>query len=165
MNAVFHILFCFMSVFPPLTIEDIQEDISVYRHPDFNMQITGSANWNTLYHPSQSLAFEVINTNNNMQISMWYSKTNTNAESFLKAYANREGYIYSEGPNDTVLNAYTASYLSAATVINKSPSRLFIAAIEGDSGIYIFQVICPEDCYLSHREMMCNILASLRIGI
>ena len=165
MNAIFHILFCFMSILPPLPVEDIQEDISVYRHPDFNMQISGSPNWSTLYHPSENLSFEVINTNNNMQISMWYRETEKNADSFLKEFANMEGYIYSEGPNDTVLNAYSASCLSAVIVINKSPSRLFIAAIEGDSGIYVFQVKCPEDCYLSHREMMCNILASLRIGI
>jgi len=146
-------------------VEDVQEDYSIYKHPEFNMQITGSANWNTLYHPYESRSFEIINTNNNMQISMWFSETEEDPDSFLQNFANREGYIYSEGPNDTLLNEHPASCLRAAFVSNKAPSRLFIAAIQGDSGLFVFEVKCPEDCYLSHREVMCNILSSLRIGI
>lgn len=159
-----NILLSLLCTATPIRLADDQEDIAIFRHPEFSMQISGSSHWSTLYNPSESNSFEVINTNNNMHITMWYSETGVDADSYLREFASKQGYIYTDGPNDTVLNEYSASYLKAASVSNRSPSRLFIAAIRDDSGIFVFQMKCPEDCYLSHHDLICKVLASLRVG-
>ena len=165
MCMVLHIAIYMLNSVLTFQYEAVQDDMVVYKHPEYDMQITASSNWKTYYEVAGTGIYEVVNTNNNMHILMWYCESTSKSKPFLREFANMQGFIYKTGPNDTVLNNYHANYLTAACVTDKIPHRVFLAAIGDNGGYFLIQVKCPEDCYLMHREAMESVLASLRIGI
>jgi len=165
MMALCYILASVLGSLLYLPSEDVQEINRVYRHPEVDMEITASANWESAYDLSGSGKFRIINRNHNMHITLWYSHTASAPIAFLKQYADEQGFICTGDPTDTVLNNFNAGCFSAACVSGKVPVRLYLAALQGDSGLYMIEVKCPEDCFSQHQEQLKEVLSSLRVGM
>ena len=164
MMALFYIMASVMGSVLYVPSGDAQEINRIYKHPEADMEISASAHWESIYDVDGSGKFRVINRNHNMQISLWYSPTSSAPIEYLMQYADEQGLICTGDPVDTVLNNYNAGCFKAACVSGKVPVRLYLAAIQGDSGLYMIQIKCPEDCFSQHQDQLNQVLSSLRIG-
>lgn len=160
-GKLYHVLIGLLIVIP---IEKTALGQTVYQHPQYNIGFQAGPGWHQEMGQNGGDVFQVTNPNNNMRINLSYIPGCKNPEKYLKRMSGMKGMVDRNGIYDTILDDRKAVIMRGMYLEGKRPFRRMVIGFYALEGVYLFEMCCPEDCYINHREKMHTILESIRIG-
>jgi len=136
----------------------------VYQHPSLAIQFTASPNWTQVKHTGETMAYELVNQNNNMQVKVCYSDSKMPVRKYLKREVCNEGMISCDKVLTTEVDDQTAYTICSVCSEMRRPVMVMLIAIPSESGMYLIRFKCPEECFSEHKKQMSQLLRSITLG-
>lgn len=136
-----------------------------YSHPLHQISFEASPSWVQVLHNYNGKVFEVTSPNHNMKILLSFVPDCRNVKKHMKHLSGKKGLICQDKPYDTILNKRKAVMMQGTCLQGKEPFKRVVIGIPSDEGLYLMEISCPVECYLTHRSRLNSILGSLRVEV
>lgn len=143
----------------------LAQDEMVCKYPELKIKFSTSQYWTQVIHADDRSGYEFVNLNNNMQVKMWHSATETPVLDFLQSEVCKEGIISSDGPYPVVIDKREAYAICSHCSEMRKPYKVMLIALPTDDGFYLFRFKCPEECYTEHKKQIEEFLGTISLDM
>lgn len=156
-----------------IPIKLFPQETQVYKHPTLQFQFTASQNLINIHHPEDELIYEMMSTDSNMHVMLWYTETEQNAKGYLTKMASMKDLgVGDEEPFLNTINDQEIWILNVAGYDGKLPIQTLLAVTSHgmsvknpkENRLFIVQIWCQKDNYPRYKSNFEKILNSVQIN-
>ena len=136
---------------------------TTYRHPHLPFQFEAPGAWTQVAHPEDPLIYHMVSSGGELNVMLWYTKTEQEAEPYIAKMADMKGYQVLGAVSREKLPHGDVWVLQAAALGRQEEHRVILGAFASADGLYIVQIWCPLERYEEERGTMGSILESVDV--
>ena len=136
-----------------------------YNYPGQEFSFMATPNWDEEYGDYNGKEFKVIHPNHGMRISISFVPGCHHPGRYMRKASGLRGLVCPGGNYDTLLHGYHALIMRGHCQQGKRPFTRMMVGFPVEEGLYVMEFCCPDECYAGHRDLVMEILDSVRIGV
>lgn len=107
---------------------------------------------------------ELVNQNNNLNITMWHKNSKLSASDFLSQLIDSEGILTETAPFETLVDGCKAIAVTGICNEMHRPVRVVAIVIPDQEGFNLVKFKCPDECFREHRGQIDKLISSIHLG-
>ncbi len=140
----------------------LSQTASICENTDLGIAFTASSQWTQL-NVANTDVLELVNSNNNLKVKMWFMQTKIKAQDVLQTLFREEGLATSGEPFNLMVDNREAEGLVGLCNEMHHPVKILLLAIKGPEGFYIIRFKCPDVCYGEHQKQLDKLISAVKL--
>jgi HEAT repeat protein len=144
--------------------------MQTYRHPTLNIQFQAPARWRQIPWSEDPAVYEMTGPEKNVHVRLWLTETQQDGPGYLKKMADMKDLTWQGEPIFYPIDGRKAWLLHTNTQRNEKSVRQLLAVIHHEKSrkhadhntLFIVEIRCPRAHYPQQKQLMQNILHSVR---